>query len=418
MSVQTILRTVEFKLYPTPTQERTLTDWLERCCWLYNRCLEHRIKAYERRGENVKYNAQTVMLTGLRARMPLIAEVPVEFARSALRRIDRGFQAFFRRCKSGEKPGFPRYRSRHRFNSLECLDAGWRGYIFDGELHVPKLGTVKYRAGDQDTSGKQKLLRIIRRASGWYGQMVLDTGIVPPEPPAPDAIASPIGIDVGLTTFAALSQGDPVENPRLLAASQLKVRHAHRKVSRRIKGSCNRRKAIKRLARVHERVAAQRKDFLHQESRKLVNRFDLIGFEALNIKGLCGGMLAKPIHDAAWGMFLFFVTYKAANAGRHAVPVDARGTSQECPFCGAIQHKSLSERRHECACGASLDRDFASSLVIETRAVRVVAASACGVLASMPGIEPGVSRDRETGSPIRTLPEENPCLLANGRGIG
>src|SRR5688572_7794242 len=116
-----MLRVVEMKLYLTAAQEATLNAWLRSCCWLYNRCLEQRVKAYQRRGESVGYHAQCALLTGLRQRIPTLAEVPAQFTRDALRRVDRGMQAFFRRCQAGEKPGFPRFRSPTRYNSLECL---------------------------------------------------------------------------------------------------------------------------------------------------------------------------------------------------------------------------------------------------------------------------------------------------------
>ncbi len=133
---------------------------------------------------------------------------------------------------------------------------------------------------------------------------------------------------------------------------------------------------MKRVSRIHERVKAQRRDFAHRESRKIVDRFDLIGVEALNIKGVASGMLAKSVNDAAWAFFLFCLTYKAANAGRRVVEVDPRGTSQECPDCGAVKAKTLSERRHQCSCGPiDLDRDYASALVIEARALAVAGAS-------------------------------------------
>jgi putative transposase len=160
-----MLRSVQLKLYLTAAQRATLEAWLRSCCELYNRCLEQRVKAYRRRGESITYNQQTAFLTGLRQRIPALAEVPVEFARDALRRVDRGFQAFFRRVTAGQRPGFPRFRSQTRYNSLECLRAA--SYVRPGNrVRVPNLGLVKYRAGDQSLAGEQKIIRVVRRASG------------------------------------------------------------------------------------------------------------------------------------------------------------------------------------------------------------------------------------------------------------
>jgi putative transposase len=391
-----MMRVVEAKLYPTAVQEAALETWLRRCCWLYNQALEYRIKAYQRRGETVGLVAQCAWLTGLRERMPALAEVPTKFARDALRRVDRGFQAFFRRCQAGEKPGFPRFRSHTRYNSLEFLAPGV--YLRPGNLvHVPKLGLVKVRVGEQALAGTQKLLRLIRRASCWFAQVVVDDG---QQPPPKIKIRSAVGIDVGLESFATLDTGEKIPNPRFFRKAQQKLKRLQRRVCRCQRRSRNRRRAARRLARQHERIAAQRRDFAHQQSRKLINRFDLIGFEKLNLGGLGRSRLAKSIHDAAWGMFLYFVTYKAEGAGRHAVPVNPSGTSQECPWCGRVQPKSLSERVHRCPCrGEVIDRDHASALVIRARALRVVGANACGGNGLYAGDSPGACRPGEAGSP-------------------
>ncbi len=364
MSSQRILRTTEFKIYPTPRQVATLTEWLRTCCWVYNQSLEHRIKAYRRRGESISLYTQQAMLTRWRSRIERLRLVPAWFERDAMRRVDRGFKDFFRRCKTGEKPGFPRFRSQNRYNSLECVAPG--RYAFLGRIRIPILGTVLARGRIGEVVGNQKLLRIIRRASGWYAQVVADQGEVPMK----IETTSSVGIDMGLTSFATLSTGEKIDNPRWTRRSDRKLRHAQRRVSRRDKGSRNRCKAVNRLARIYERIAEQRKDFAHQESRKLVNRFDLIGFEKLNIKGLARTRMAKSIMDAAWGMFLIFLAIKAANAGKSAIAVDPRGTSQECPQCDAIKKKSLSERVHHCPCGCVLDRDHAAAKVILARAAR------------------------------------------------
>lgn len=360
-----MLRTVEAKLYPTDAQAATLSTWLRTCCWIYNRCLEQRIKAYKRRGESRNFSVQSAMLTGWRERIERISSCPLEFARDALRRVDRGFKAFFRRMKAAEKPGFPRFHSCIRYNSLECLAT--QKYVRSGDfIHVPKLGLVKFRAGDQSFEGTQRLLRVIRRASGWFAQVLVDDG-----KPAPDIrpVESSVGIDVGLNSFATLDNGEKIPNPRWARKSARRLRSAQRRLSRSKKGSKNRRKAVARVGRVHERVRAQRKDFCHQESRKIVDRFELIAVEKLNVSGMAAGHFAKSISDAAWAMFIAHLTYKAANAGRQLVAVNPSGTSQECPDCGRVKKKLLSERTHECACGLTCDRDESAARVILLRAV-------------------------------------------------
>lgn len=392
MSTQHIIKTVTFKIYLNAVQESSLTEWLRQACWTCNQALEHRIKAYKRRGESVGLYAQYILLTGWRKRMKLLSAAPMEFLRDSLRRVDRGFAAFFRRLREGDKkPGFPRFRSHRRYNSLECLVPSC--YAANGRVRIPKIGKVR-ALGQFDVSGEQCLLRIIRRPSGWYAQVVIDTGVSIPPKVEPKIV---VGIDMGLNAFLTTSEGEKVENPRYLRHAERKLKESQREVSRCHKGSNNRRKAVKRLARQYERISAQRRDFAHQQSRLLVDRYDLIGFEKLNVKGLAAGRLAKSMIDAAWTMFLGMLSRKAENAGRHAVGVDPRGTSQTCPDCGAVQRKELSERIHACNCGLRIDRDEAAARVILSRALGV--AGACGGLHLCAVHDGSVSAPDETESP-------------------
>lgn len=181
---------------------------------------------------------------------------------------------------------------------------------------------------------------------------------------------SAVGVDMGLESFLTTSDGEMVENPRLLRRSEARLRLLRRRLSRCQRRSKNRAKRRTKIARHYERVAAQRKAFAHQEARKLVSNFDLVAFENLNIKGLARTRLAKSVLDAAWGVFLFLLVAKAESAGRTAIGVNPRGTSQECPACGAVKRKTLSERVHRCPCGCVMDRDVAAAKVILARATR------------------------------------------------
>ena len=359
------MKTIEFKLYLKPAQTETLVSWMRTCCHLFNLALEQRMKAYKRRGEPVGYNQQQTLLTKQRGRIQKLASIPVEFERDALRRVDRGMQAFFRRIKAGAgKVGFPRFRSWKRYNSLEYAAAGQyvRG---DNLLLIPKLGLVRIRCGKQRISKTQRLLRIIRRASGWYGQVVVDEVTTIKNLVDHGAV----GIDVGLESFATLSDGSQIQNPRFYRKAEKKLRGLQRSLSRKKKGSRNRHKAVIRVRRQHEKTASQRRNFCHQHSTELVRRFTFIAVEKLNIKGLARTHLAKSVHDAGWNQFLSQLTVKAANAGRLVVAVNPSGTSQTCPDCGAVKKKSLSEREHICSCGLRCHRDHASARVILDRAL-------------------------------------------------
>jgi putative transposase len=393
--LQTTYKSVEFKLYLNKGQEGTLNSWLRICCDIYNRALEARIKTYEATKKPLSLYDQQVELTQWR-KEERIAGCPSEFERDALRRLDRGMRAFFQRLKLGQKPGFPRFRSWQRYASMECLYA--RNYLRGSRILVPGIGLVPGRGFHQDASGKQKSIRIIKRASGWYAQILCERTlpVVPITGPA-------IGIDVGLESFATLSTGEEIENPRFFRKSEKKLKRLQRRLSRKKKGSQNRKKAVKKLARQHEKIKAQRQDFAHQLSRRLINRFGLIAVEDLNIKGLAKTKLAKSILDAAWGQFLFYLTYKAEEAGKRVVKVDPRGTSQTCPSCGEIQKKVLSDRTHRCPCGLVLDRDHAAALVILDRAAGVAAATT-----PVEGTTSGASQKRRIKSTRRSRQGSTP----------
>lgn len=166
-----------------------------------------------------------------------------------------------------------------------------------------------------------------------------------------------------------MSSGNKIDNPRWGRKSANKLRALQRRVSRRVKGSKRRRKAVKALQRQYERVADQRRCFCHSHTTDLVRRYDLVAYEDLNIRGMVRTRFAKSILDAAWGMFCNQLSAKAASAGRRAIAVNPRGTSQTCPDCGAVKRKTLSERTHSCSCGLICDRDVAAARVILARAL-------------------------------------------------
>jgi putative transposase len=364
-----MIRTFQYKIYPSKTQANTLASWLGTCCWIYNQMLEMRIKAYKRRNESVKYYDQQSLLTKWRARIERVGCVPVCFGRDAIRRLDNGMAAFFRRCEEGSKPGFPRFRSSNRYCSLECLQIG--KYLKGGRIRIPNMGEIRCRGMDAPL-GVQKGLRIVRRADGWFAHVVIENAADPAENKTPVSL---IGVDVGLESFATLSNGEKVGNPRFLSTAARKIRSHQRRVSRRVIGSRRRTKSIECLRRQHEKVAGQRRSFCHQQSTALVRKYDVIAVEKLNIKGMVRSRFGKNILDAAWALFLSQLRYKAECAGTQLIEVDPRYTSQECPKCGRLKPKKLSERIHSCECGLICHRDHAAAQVILTRGLSVIAES-------------------------------------------
>lgn len=353
--------TYRYRLYPTNLQDHILDQQLDEACRLYNAALEERRSAYRITKRSLTYYDQANQLKAIRADGDL-GVANFSCCQEVLRRVDRAFQAFFRRVKAGQRPGYPRFRSRHRYDSLTFPSLGDGCQIRRGRLYVQGVGLIKTR-WHRPLTGTVKTVTVKRSCDQWFVCISVEQDLQP-LPVSNEAI----GIDVGLTHFATLSDGTAIVNPRYARQAQRRLRIAQRRVARRRKGSHRRRKAACWLQRAHRRVQRQRADHHHQHSRRLVNRYGLIAVEDLNVRGLAGGMLATSIHDAGWSSFIAQLAYKAESAGRELVTVDPRGTSQTC-LCGARVPKRLSDREHVCtACGLVADRDHVSAQVILQRA--------------------------------------------------
>jgi putative transposase len=375
-----MIRTYKYPLRPSAEQRRTFGQWLGLCCGLYNAALEQRITWYRRAGKSVTYSQQTAELTELRRAEPDYEALPVAVARSPLRRLDRAFKAFFRRVKSkAAKAGFPRFRSRSRYDSFG-VDRRWSKVRRDdtdarnGWIRMPKLGLVRFRM-HREMVGTIRDITITKDTRGrWFVCFACDVG----EAPAKRPVASATGIDLGLTSFAVLSDGTEVVNPRYFRRSEESLARAQRVLARKKRGSNSRRKAKRSVARVHERIRNQRRDFHYKVAVDLVRRYDLIAHEDLNIAGLAKTRLAKSIHDVGWGQFIEILTRKAEEAGVHVIAVDPRNTTQECSSCGQIVPKGLGDRVHACDCGTVLSRDHNAAINVLARGLRAVPALACG----------------------------------------
>ncbi len=351
-------RSYRYRINPSRLQAVVLLRWLSLTRELYNAALQERRDAWRKQGKSISLYDQQQQLPAVRATRPEFNSVPVWVSRGALARVDRAFTAFFRRCKSGGKPGYPRFKGRGHFESILIDDLEGKSPIVAGgkRVHVPLLGKVKFKQ-HRPIQGTPKAMRIKLEKDGhWY---VTFACADVPEKPLP-ATGKSAGVDLGLLTFAATSNGEMFENPRPMRAARIAVERAQRRVSRRVKRSRRRRKAVRLLAKKHLHVANVRREHHIAVARTLVEKYDTIYVEALNIKGLASGMLAKSVNDAAWGEFLHWLRVKAESAGRVVVEVNPCGTSQVCSGCGVIgEHKSLAVRVHRCPdCGLVLDRDI------------------------------------------------------------
>jgi putative transposase len=351
--------TFKYRIYPSKAQKTTLCQTLELCCELYNAALQERREAFKISKISLNYHHQAIQLPEIKTIREDIRGVHSQVLQEVLKRLDKAFEAFFRRLKSGDKAGFPRFRSRSRYDSFTFPQSGFA--IASGKLKLSKIGKVKIKL-HRPIEGKIKTCTIRRSSTGkWFACL----SVACEAQSLPESKAC-IGVDVGLKEFAVLSNGEPIPNPRFFRLEEKRLAKAQGKLSKAVKGSAERRKQRKVVARVHERITNKRRDFVHQESRKLVNRFSVIVFEKLNIRGMLKNhCLAKSIADAAWSQLVTLTSYKAENAGRDMVQVNPRNTSQRCSGCQELVDKDLSVRMHHCVgCGLTLDRDHNAAINI------------------------------------------------------
>jgi putative transposase len=358
-------KTFKHRLYPTRQQQRLLDQQLEECRWLYNYLLAEHREAWEQRQESVRLYDQQATLPALKAARPSLAGVHSQVPQNAAARIDLAFQAFLRRVRTGEKPGRPRFRRRGRYASVTFpqVPVGCR---FDAEVkrvRIANVGQAKIIL-HRPLEGAPETATISRSSAGkWCVCFSCECA----EPSSLPPTGRQVGIDVGLKTFAALSTGAEIANPRFFRREERALAKAQRRLSKEEKGTPERAKRRKVVARVHERIAWRRGDFTHQHGYHIVKMFDLIAVEDLSVNRMTHyHCLAKSSHDVVWGQFASLLSYKAAWAGRRYVAVNPAYTSQDCSQCGHRKTDlSLADRTDTCACcGMVLDRDLNASLNI------------------------------------------------------
>ncbi len=379
--MSSVLKTMTVRLYPNRLQTARFERYLLAGRICFNRALSAAIDWYERRGKMVTYYDHCADLTALRDADSFWSDVPASIQRNALRRLDKAYKAFFRRLKTGQKPGFPRFKGRNRWNSFS-IGANFKRLIAGNRIRVSGVDGLVRARNLRPIEGEIKEQCIVRKAGKWFCKLVIDQ---PASAVVPDELRPVVGIDVGLKAFATLSDGTAIENPRFGRQAERTLRRAHRNVSRTKKGSQNRRKAVARLQRVYLRIQDLRHNFTHQESRRIVNTYSVIAVENLNVKGMVQGRLAKGILDACWSLFTSQLTYKAESAGGVVVRVNPAGTSQECSQCGKTVPKDLSVRVHQCDCGCVLDRDLNAARNIFLRAMSQHPASVGGSVMPVEG---------------------------------
>jgi putative transposase len=351
-------------LLTNTNQERELGIMLESHRRLYNVCLDQRKTTYETQKKTVKYGEQSAWFTRQRKVNPYFARLNFSSAQATMRRLDKAFVNFFRRVKAATgKPGYPRFKSMDRFSSVLFPSHGDGIRLTGNRLRVQHVGTIRVKL-HRPVQGTIKTVSLKREADKWHVVVSCDLGDKQIEP----STLPPVGIDMGLEAFLTTSNGKQEPNPRYLKEALPKLRRASRSVSRKKKGGKNRKKAVKKLQRIHTRVKNLRREHHYQVALRLLLRFGFIAVEALNItRMLANHRLARAISDAGWAGFLNILRHQAEKAGAVVVDVDPRGTSQSC-VCGQEVRKDLSVRWHNCpACGLSLHRDHVAAKVILAR---------------------------------------------------
>jgi putative transposase len=398
-----MLKAYKYRLYPNKTVSRKLSGILKRCRELYNAALSERKDAYQqfqrttiiageertvaatmvagRQIKSISFYGQKRDLVEIKQERPEYQNIASHVLQDVLNRLDKAFAAFFRRKRAGETPGYPRFKGRNRYDSFTYPDqAGWK---FDGRyLHLTKIGSVKVKL-HRFLEGTIKTVTIKREVDEWY--VIFSCKVEAPE--KLPVSSEEVGIDLGVTHLATLSTGEMIEHPCYFRRAEITLSKRQQALSRKKKGSHRRERSKKFLGKAYRKIARGRRDFLHKQARKLVDRYQVLVFEDIQVGNLTRkpkpkqdengtylpngaaskGGLNKSIFDAGWGTFVSLCTSKAEEAGRTLIKVNPQFTSQVCSQCGQVKKKDLSERWHSCECGAELDRDVNAAINILAR---------------------------------------------------
>lgn len=388
-------RSYQYQLKPTSKQSQALNQMLEGQRKLYNWALEQRKTSWENHKKRISWYDQSKLLP-LMKKTPewsFLKDYSAGMSQETLKRLDRAFESFFRRVKQGDTPGYPRFKGSGWFDTVR-LDLGKGGVIWNSQytghnktsnrglakkkstvtLYVQGIGHIKVNQ-HRPLIGTPKTVDITRRTRGrWAISISCDNIPIEPLPPTNHEI----GIDLGVTEFLATSDGELISNPRYMKQQADKVATAQRELSRKQMGSNRRKKAREKLARLKEKERYQRQDHHRKVANNLVKQADVIYVEDLSIKQ----MLTKPgkygkrsktglnrsINDAAWGLFISYLTNKAESAGRVVRRVNPAYSSQECRECHHIAPENRSGTKFKCAsCGFEGHADILASLNILDR---------------------------------------------------
>ncbi|MGG0239423.1 RNA-guided endonuclease InsQ/TnpB family protein [Bacillus rhizoplanae] len=364
----TMLLSQKYEIFPTQKQEEILERWLQYCRQTYNSALLDKQRKYKENKQSYTRSDMQKQQTIDKKIYPFLKEVPSQPLQEVFLRLKKAYDGFFR----GDA-NYPKMKKYKEYNSLTFTQFGFRpngkhryamSFADNGKLYNKRLGEIDILL-HRPIEGTIKQLILKRQSKSWYAIFSVERQAVQAVPPS-IVLEQAIGIDVGLNKYVVLSNETSFENPRFLRQKEKQLKKAQRNLSKKKKGSANYKKQVERIQNLHEKVANQRKDFLHKLSYRLTQMYSVICMENLDIRNMIRNRkVSKSISDAGWGAFRRMLSYKCEKFGGLLVKVDPAYTSQDCSGCGNRVKKSLSIRTHICAkCGTVLDRDHNASLNI------------------------------------------------------
>lgn len=380
----------QYKIKPTQEQVEKIARTLEMLRCQYNYLLAQRFDWHEQNRcpldrcplicqipelkEQPNYYSQKASLTQLKVDRPWYKEIHSQVLQEVPKKVEITFERWLKGDSNGKKSGRPRFKGVGQYKTFTYPQFK-RHHFANNKITLSKIGEVKVIVHRPIPVGFDiKTVSVTKKADGYYVTLSLDDQTVPTIKPDFNS-DNIVGIDVGLIDFYVASDGSRINAPKHLRKAERKLKSAQRRVARRKKGSNRRKKAIKKLAIQHKKVADTRKDFHFKTARTLLDKYDVIAVEKLNIKGLVKTQLAKSINDAGWGQFIIILSNKAENAGLKVITVNPNGTSQECSNCGHKVKKRLSQRMHNCpVCHTSLCRDLNAAINIKARGTHALKA--------------------------------------------